>query len=141
MLDGRCLCGGVRYTVAGKVGPFGFCHCRTCQRAQGGPFVTSAPVRTRYLSVSSGTYLVREFESSPGKWRCFCGTCGSPLWSRTRADPDTVRIRLGLVEGDPERRPLAHMWVSENPPWYEITDGLPQSPGSGEELAAAAKLP
>jgi hypothetical protein len=91
--------------------------------------------------VVTGTDRVREFESSPGKWRCFCGTCGSPLWSRSRADPDTVRIRLGLVEDDPERRPLAHMWVSEKSPWYEITDDLPQSPGGGEELAAAAKLP
>ncbi len=131
MLTGRCLCGAVRYEIAGRVGPFGFCHCRTCQRAQGGPFVTSAPVRTRYLTVVAGTELVSEYESSPGKWRCFCRTCGSPLWSRTRADPETMRIRLGLLDADPERRPMVHIWVRDNPPWFTITDDLPQVPDGG----------
>lgn len=141
MLTGSCLCGGVRYEIAGKVGPFGFCHCRSCQKAQGGAFVTSAPVRTKYLTVLTGTELVSEFESSPEKWRCFCRTCGSPLWSRTRADPDTVRIRLGLLNGDPERRPLAHMWVSETPAWFTITDDLPQSERGGDDPTPSAKLP
>jgi hypothetical protein len=127
MLTGSCLCGGVRYQIDGRIGPFGFCHCHTCQKAQGGPFVTSAPVRRKYFRLVTGAELVCEFESSPGKWRCFCLQCGSPLWSHTRADPATLRIRLGLLDADPERRPLAHLWVGERAPWFEITDGLPQT--------------
>ena len=134
MVTGACLCGRVRYEIDGKIGPVIHCHCVTCRKAQGGAFVTNAPVRRKYFRLVSGEESVTEFESSPGKKRCFCRVCGSPLWSRRDSDPDTIRIRLGVVDGDPGRRPLAHIWVGEKAPWYEITDALPCSQGSGAEL-------
>jgi len=137
MLTGGCLCGRVRYEISGKIGPVVHCHCVTCRKAQGGPFVTNAPVRTKYFRLVSGAELVAEFESSPRKMRCFCRTCGSPLWSRRESDPDVIRIRLGLLDSDPGRRPVAHIWVGEKAPWDDVADGLPCSQGSGEELAAA----
>ena len=71
---------------------------------------------------------VTEYESSPDKFRAFCSRCGSPVYSRTTADPDHLRIRLGLLDQDPGRRALAHVWVSSKAPWFEITDRLPQFP-------------
>jgi len=139
MLAGSCLCGRVRYEIHGKIGPAVHCHCVTCRKAQGGAFVTNAPVRTKYFRLVSGAEQVAEFGSSPGKKRCFCRTCGSPLWSQRDSDPEIVRIRLGLLDGDPGRRPLAHVWVGEKAPWYEITDALPQSPKGGEELQAPGR--
>ncbi len=126
MLTGSCLCGRVRYAIDGKIGPAGHCHCVTCRKAQGGALVTNAPVRRKYFHLLSGADMVAEFESSPGKKRCFCRNCGSPRWSRRDAAPDLIRIRLGLLDADPGRRPLAHVWVSEQASWYDITDGLPQ---------------
>src|SRR5262245_34636836 len=113
MLTGGCLCGRVRYEIHGKIGAVACCHCRFCRKAQGTAFATNAPVRTKYFHLRSGSDSVAEYESSPGKVRCFCRTCGSPLWSRTVSDPDTIRIRLGLLESDPERRPALHVWLSE----------------------------
>jgi hypothetical protein len=120
------MCGGVRYEIDGRIGPPGHCHCTTCRKAQGGAFVTNAPVRARYFRVVAGDDLVAGFESSPGKVRSFCRRCGSPLWSRRSDDPETVRIRLGLLDDDPGRRPLGHVWVGEKAPWFEITDDLPR---------------
>lgn len=136
MLTGSCLCGRVRYEIDGKIGPVGHCHCATCRKAQGGAFVTNAPVRRKYFRLVSGEDSVAKFESSPGKSRCFCRNCGSPLWSKRQSEPDIVRIRLGLLDTDPERRPLAHIWVSEKAPWFDITDDLAQAPRGGEELEA-----
>lgn len=134
MLTGGCLCGRVRYETTGKIGPVGHFHCATCRKAQGGAFVTNACVRTKYFRLLSGEDCVTAFESSPGKQRCFCRNCGSPLWSRRESDPDIVRIRLGLLDSDPGRRPLAHYWLSEKAPWYEVADDLPRSPRDLEEL-------
>ena len=134
MLTGSCLCGRVRYQITGKIGPVGHCHCSTCRKAQGGAFVTNAPVRTKYFRLLTGADSVAGFESSPGKQRCFCRVCGSPLWSRRESEPEIIRIRLGLLDSDPGRRPLAHVWVSEKAPWYEITDDLPRSQCGVEEL-------
>src|SRR5512145_863805 len=128
MVEGGCLCCGVRFRVTGKLGPAGYCHCKMCQRASGSAFAANAPARTHYFQLTSGAELVTEYESSPGKFRAFCRRCGSPIYSRTDADPEVRRIRLGTLDGDPERRPFAHFWVSAKAPWFEITDALPQHP-------------
>jgi len=128
MLEGGCLCGSVRFRIHGKLGPAGFCHCKQCQRASGSAFAANAPVRTRYLELSSGSDLLKEYESSPGKFRAFCGRCGSPIYSRRDSEPELRRIRLGSLDSDPERRPLGHVWVRSKAPWYSIDDSLPQYP-------------
>jgi hypothetical protein len=128
MLEGGCLCGAVRFRINGKLGPAGYCHCKMCQRASGSAFASNAPARTRYFELVSGPDLVSEYESSPGKFRAFCRRCGSPLYSRRNDEPELRRIRLGSLDGDPERRPLAHVWVGDKAPWHAITDTLPQYP-------------
>lgn len=139
MLTGNCLCGRVRYEINGKIGPAGNCHCATCRKAQGGAFATNAPVRSKYFQLLSGADSVTEFESSPGKKRCFCRNCGSPLWSRRASEPDIIRIRFGLLDSDPGRRAIGHVWVSEKAAWYEISDDLPQAQRGADELEAQAK--
>jgi len=126
MLDGKCLCGGVRLRITGKLGPAAICHCTQCRKASGSAFACNASVRSKYLRFEAGRELIREFESSPGKLRAFCSRCGSPIYSRVISDPDTFRLRLGMLDGDPGRRPLAHVWVSSKARWFEITDALPQ---------------
>ncbi|MBI1814176.1 MAG: GFA family protein [Deltaproteobacteria bacterium] len=126
MLTGRCLCGDVRFELHGKLGPLAYCHCSMCQRASGSAFAANAAIRSQYLKWVSGRESIREYESSPGKFRAFCSRCGSPIFSRRVDEPDSFRIRLGMLDGDPERRPLAHFWVSSKAPWFEIRDELPQ---------------
>ena len=126
MVTGACLCGRVRYEIDGKIGPVIHCHCVTCRKAQGGAFVTNAPVRRKYFRLVSGEESVTEFESSPGKKRCFCRVCGSPVFSEKRDAPDTVRVRLGLFDDDPGVRPSYHWAVNFKAPWWTIHDDLPQ---------------
>lgn len=126
MLEGGCLCGGVRYRIDGKLGPAGFCHCKQCQRASGSAFAANAPARTRYFQLTTGSELICEYESSPGKFRAFCRRCGSPIYSRRDSEPELRRIRLGTLDGDPGRRPLAHVFVASRAHWFTIHDALPQ---------------
>ena len=96
------------------------------QKASGSAFSSNVNVRRAYWRFTSGGDLIREFESSPGVHRAFCSRCGSPVYSRWDAQPDMLRLRLGLVEGDPGRRALAHFWVGSKAPWFAISDALPQ---------------
>lgn len=130
MLTGRCLCGDVRFEIDGKLGPVGFCHCASCRRASGTAFGANADVAVAELRWLAGREGIREYESSPGKLRAFCSRCGSPVYARLPAQPETLRIRLGLIDGDPGRRPFGHFNVSEKAPWYAITDGLPEHGGN-----------
>jgi hypothetical protein len=131
MITGSCLCQGIKFRVSGKLGPAVFCHCRQCQKSNGTAFATTAPVRARYFEITEGRELVREYESSPGKFRAFCSICGSPLYSRRPAEPDTLRLRLGTLDDDPGRRPLVHVWTGAKAPWFDITDALPQHEAGG----------
>jgi hypothetical protein len=128
MLTGRCLCEGVRYELTGPLAPLGYCHCKQCQRASGSAFAASSTVARSDLRFVAGEELLREFESSPGRFRAFCSRCGSPVYKRVTEQPDSVRIRLGLLDGDPQLRARVHVFVAAKAPWYEITDSLPQLP-------------
>lgn len=124
---GGCLCGAVRYEIIGALGVTGHCHCSTCQRSHGAAFATWAGVEPDQFRWTSGAEQVEGFESSPGRKRCFCRRCGSPL---VLAESDGVReVVLGTVEGDPGVRPVAHIFVGSKALWHEIADDLPQFEG------------
>jgi hypothetical protein len=127
MLKGSCLCGGVRYEIDAELESVSHCHCGQCRKASGAAFGTGATIPAASFRFVAGEELMNEWESSPGKRRCFCGRCGSPILKRNDAHPENVRLRLGTLDTDPGVKPSKHIWVGSKAPWVEITDGLPQS--------------
>jgi hypothetical protein len=128
MYKGSCLCRSVQYEVTGEIGDFGYCHCTSCRKASGTAHAANAPVQRSDFRLASGAEELREFESSPGKVRVFCGRCGSPVYAYLRANTDVIRIRLGTLDTPFTKQPKAHTWVSDKAPWEQIDDKLPQFP-------------
>jgi hypothetical protein len=128
MLTGGCLCGAIRFQIEGELGPITCCHCSQCRRATGTAFATNANVARDAHRFTSGADLIAEYESSPGKLRAFCSRCGSPMYSRMVSEPDSLRVRLGTIDGDPGGRPVLHVWTADKAPWFSIEDGLPELP-------------
>ena len=81
MHKGSCLCRSISYEVAGELGDFGYCHCRSCRKASGSAHGANAPVARSDLHLVDAAQTLREYESSPGKFRGFCSRCGSPLYA------------------------------------------------------------
>lgn len=158
MITGSCLCQGVRFEIAGDAaasatpgghldatGPVGLvsqCHCQDCRKAQGSAFAVNAPVSRSDFRFTSGEDLLASYESSPGKHRVFCSRCGSPVYSRLDEAPEVLRIRLGLVDGDPGVRPAVHGWVSDKAPWERLPDDgqLRFATGSPDSLLPRLKI-
>lgn len=128
MYRGSCLCGDVKYEVEGELGDFGYCHCRSCQKASGSAHAANCPVLRTDFRLVSGAASLREFESSPGKLRVFCSRCGSPIYAYLAANPAVVRIRLGSLDSTFDKQPQAHTFVSERASWAPIDDDVPQFP-------------
>jgi hypothetical protein len=128
MLDGSCLCGAVKYQVEGHLGPIVCCHCSMCRKAQGTAFATNAPVEAARFRITKGEQALRAYSSSPGKWRCFCSICGSPVFSKLESDSSVIRLRIGTLDARIQERPSAHIHVASKAEWFEILDGLPQYP-------------
>lgn len=130
MIEGGCLCGGVRYRIARAVGPFELCHCSRCRRVSGTAFFAGLGVRAEDFELLQGRELIRSYqapilERPPAYRTSFCSRCGSPV-----PDPppgaEWFEIPAGTLEGDPELRPDQHIFVELQAPWFEITDGLPR---------------
>jgi hypothetical protein len=127
MHTGSCLCGNIRFEIAGELAGIQLCHCSQCRRAQGSAFAANMPVKAEDFRVVSGS--PKAFESSPGKERLFCGDCGSPIISRTRADPAMVRVRAGLIAEPVETKAVFHFHTDSKASWLTIADDLPRYPG------------
>ena len=126
MFEGSCLCAGVRFTLTAEPAAFGYCHCTSCRKASGSAHAANAPVDREHFHLDTGAGLVKEFESSPGKFRAFCSNCGSPLYAYLAATPELLRVRLGALDTPFHKQPQAHTWVSDKAPWEPIDDSLPQ---------------
>jgi hypothetical protein len=127
MHHGSCLCGRVKFEVAGPLAGIQLCHCSQCRRAQGSAFAANLPVRTEDFRLVAGA--PKSYRSSPGKERLFCGDCGSPIISRTAAAPGMVRVRAGLLAEPVETKAVFHFHVDSRASWLPIAGGLPQYPG------------
>jgi hypothetical protein len=123
-VTGGCLCEAVRFSydgeLGGALGKSTLCVCGQCRKAQGfGSAVV--PATADGLSITQGADHIREFESTPGKRRAFCGLCGSPLYSRLDAKPGAIRLRLGVLDAAPEGiRIEAIIHSAAAPGWTEV---------------------
>jgi hypothetical protein len=129
MYTGSCLCGGIQFRIESELAAVQICHCVQCRKAQGGPFSTNIPVARDAFQLTAGEQLLKSYESSPGKYRHFCGTCGSPVFSRRESVPGVLRIRAGLINEPLQSRLDSHAFVASKCNWWPISDELPQYEG------------
>jgi hypothetical protein len=128
MKSGRCLCGAVRFTVAGSIGNVVTCHCKMCRQWHGAPGAY-ANARWDELQVGSGDSLAW-YASSDFARRGFCRDCGSSLFWRRNGSGE-VSIAPGAIDDPTGLRSQGHIYVAHKGDWYEIADGLKQSPDDG----------
>lgn len=125
MHRGACLCGAIRFEVAGDLHPPDACHCTQCRR-QSGHYWASTDVPRDALTID-GADKVTWFRSSERVRRGFCALCGSILFW----DPigrDRIGIAMGAFETPTGTRLALHIFTADKGDYYEIADGLPQNP-------------
>jgi hypothetical protein len=125
-IEGGCLCGAIRYRAFWPAYAITHCHCRTCRRASGAPFVTWAGFDADKFTITQGQPA--SYKSSPGVLRTFCAACGTAL-TYQRADlPGSIDVTLGSMD-DPEiLEPQDHTWTESRIGWIRLHDGLPEYP-------------
>jgi hypothetical protein len=125
MIFGGCLCGNVRFQIDGPIKELSHCHCSQCRKAYGSAFGTIAVVEARHFSYLAGTDSIASYRQSERPKRYFCRNCGSGLPIAESWDP-LVGIPAGLLEGQLDKTPSAHIFAGSKAPWWEITDSSPQ---------------
>ena len=108
MHEGSCLCGSIQYSIDAELSEFGYCHCKSCRKASGSAHGANAGIERQRLHLDDPNSYLKEFESSPGKFRAFCSNCGSPLYAYLTATAGVVRIRLGTLDTPFHKTAKAH---------------------------------
>jgi hypothetical protein len=127
VIKGSCLCGAVRFEVAGRLEKqLELCHCSQCRKQTSHAFA-GVNVLRKDLSVH-GEDKVAWYQSSEKVRRGFCSVCGSALfWNPNIEGYPYISIAMGAFDGPTGVRLAKHTFVNEKGDYYDIDDGLPQS--------------
>jgi hypothetical protein len=120
---GGCLCGTVRYRVAGALRPVIMCHCTQCRRMTGHVMAATAARRTDFQLLSDAG--LAWYAASHEARRGFCARCGSTLfWDG--AGRDYLSIAAGSLDDSSGLTVACHIFVANKGGYYEIEPGARQ---------------
>ncbi len=122
--DGGCLCGEVRYRVAGKPQTSAICHCVSCRRASGAQSVAWLTFSLEGFSFVSGDPA--GYRSSLDVSRTFCDRCGTSLTYQHDGDPGFIDVTTASLDLPNEFPPTHHVWLEDKVSWESVNDGLPR---------------
>lgn len=125
--EGGCLCGNIRYSIAGDPMGFMICHCRDCQQSTGSDHAPVVLVARAQFSLLKGTpkaYAVTA-ESGNTLSREFCPDCGSPLFSEIKENDAIWIIKATSLDDCDDLKPGAAIWTDSAPAWSTMPEGIP----------------
>jgi hypothetical protein len=135
MITGSCLCGSLRYEVAGSFQSLTHCHCSMCRKHHGAPFASTLEAAASNFRWISGEGSLSSYASSVGRVRSFCEVCGSvgptPVGDRVLLPAGNSSGEVGAPSG-------VHVFVGSKAPWHVIADSLPQYDGAPPGRTAVA---
>ncbi len=138
-VEGRCLCGAVRYRLTGA--PLGTynCHCKDCQRTSGGTHTMSMPIARERVELQSGELASYDKPADSGRIvrMLGCAICGTKLWNEPLASPHMLVLKPGTLDDSSWAVPVGNIWTESALPWAEIDPELvnfPRQPADRQPL-------
>jgi hypothetical protein len=123
---GGCNCGKVRIELRGEPVRAGLCHCLTCRKETGGPFMAFAVWDRSRVTV---TGEARSWTATTDH-RHFCPACGSSLFG-THDEDGEVEVRLGALDEAPSGlTPGYELWTPRRERWQRPVAGAAQHMGN-----------
>ena len=118
-INGRCLCGAVRFVASGKPISVAWCHCDSCRRHSGAPVSVFVAFRHENYQVTEGK--ITKFSSSPGRLRGFCARCGSTLTCEGENSVE-MHFHIGAFDDAARFAPTRHIFPDERLPWLHLRE-------------------
>jgi hypothetical protein len=117
-LNGQCLCGAVEISAEVANTHIGACHCSTCRRWGGGPFLS---IDCGSSPNFKGQESIAYFKSSDWAQRAFCRHCGTHLFYLLNANNQHI-MPVGLF-GDGSDYQFDHqIFIDEKPDFYDFAN-------------------
>jgi len=126
-VSGGCLCGNISYALKGIPMFSLVCHCTNCQKQSGSAFSVNIICRQDQIEVT-GDLSTYEDHSNAGDqvFRKFCGTCGSPIFSKLTSNPGLIALKVGSLNDTSSVIPSSQVWCDSGQDWLKIESDMPR---------------
>jgi hypothetical protein len=96
-IDGRCLCGHIRYEAEIDPAAVIICHCTDCQINSATAFRYGVLVKVADFRLISGELrrYIKTNDSGRQRALSFCPECGTSIHGGDVSDPQQLSLRLG----------------------------------------------
>ncbi len=115
---GSCLCGAVEIEASSMNTDVGACHCSSCRKWAGGPFLG---VDCKDGIKFYGEENITVFDSSDWAERGFCSKCGSHLFYRLKQNNQHI-VPVGLFDIDSQLHFDHQIFIDEKPEFYAFSN-------------------
>lgn len=125
--QGGCLCGRVRYEVAGDPIAVVVCHCINCQKQSGSTFSINMIGVSDQVSVQGdlSTYADQSDSGDPVN-RKFCNNCGSPIYSEILSQDNLIALKIGTLDDTSDLEPQVQVWCASKQNWLSLDTEMPE---------------
>ncbi|MDC9615936.1 GFA family protein [Xenorhabdus khoisanae] len=121
MNQGHCLCGAVGIKTGQGIEEVNACHCKTCQKWNGGPFLS---VDCKDDLQIEGAENISTYLSSEWAERAFCKKCGTHLFYHLH-HPSAYYVPVALFENNHSSKLSRQIYVDSKPKYYNFVEKTP----------------
>jgi hypothetical protein len=119
-ITGRCLCGGVTYSVDAEPVWQGICHCSNCQRQTASAFSPIVGVPSEALAATGDTLASFETVSEGYESKTV------RRFSTIESMPGLAFLKAGTIDDLSWFEPSAEIWTGSAQPWTPHFEGAAQ---------------
>jgi hypothetical protein len=125
--EGSCLCGEIGYEISGAPVRMMNCHCSRCRLGRAAAHATNVFYKLDQFRWVRGESLATEYKVPDARFHtaAFCARCGGKV-PKPSPERGVAVVPAGSLDTDPGMRALAHIFVADKAPWFDITGPLPQ---------------
>jgi hypothetical protein len=131
-LRGSCLCGRVRFEVAGPFPKLYQCHCSLCRKQGGSVSNTGLIVAADKFRWLAGEDVIGKWQRSTGFRSHFCQRCGSVVPNPLR-DTGYIWVPAGALDDEGTLEIAAQLFLGSKFVWD-------QPPSAGQQYDTAPTL-
>ena len=119
----KCLCGGIKIKVRGKLRHIINCHCSQCMKTHGNYAAYTACPEDQIIFINKRT--LKWYKSSAIAKRGFCSRCGASIFYKLNKSKN-ISIAAGMFNNPTKLKTIANIFVKGKLDYYRLDSKLPK---------------
>ena len=117
----KCLCGGIKIRVNGKLRNVNNCHCSQCMKTHGNYASYTACLEQNIIFIKSKS--LKWYRSSNFAKRGFCKVCGASIFYK-RIKSENISISAGMFESPTKLKTYSNIFTKDKLDYYTLDPKL-----------------